>query len=76
MNFVAENPKAIVTLCVGVIIFALKTFVFKDSFSPEIESSLNVILPTVFVGLIGRFTRITKSEATVLKQAEDNKNQL
>lgn len=76
MNFAIENPKATVTAAIGVIVFVLKTFVLKDSFTPELESWLNILLPTVFLFLIGRFTRITKSEAKVLTQMEDNKNQL
>lgn len=74
MKFVNENPKAIVTVFVAVSVFILKTFVFQDSFSPEVESSLNIVLPSLFIGLLGRFTRITKSEAQILKQ--DSRNQL
>jgi hypothetical protein len=76
MNFVLENPKALVTAISGIAIFILKTYVFKDTFSPEISSWLDVILSSVILGLLGRYTRITKSEAIVLEKISDNKNQL
>ena len=70
MNFVLENPKAVVTATAGIIIFAIKTFLLKDYFTPEIESWLNLILTSVFLGLLGRYTRITKSQATVLEMPQ------
>ena len=70
MNFVLENPKAIVVAATGIIVFVIKTFLLKDAFTPEIESWLNVILPSVFLALLGRFTRITKSQATVLEMPQ------
>ena len=76
MNFVLENPKAVVTAMSGLVIFVLKTYVFKDTFSPELSSWLDIILSSVILGLLGRFTRITKSEAVVLEKISDNKNQL
>jgi hypothetical protein len=76
MNFVLENPKFLTTAMSGVVIFILKTYVFKDSFSPELSSWLDIILSSVILGLLGRFTRITKSEAVVLEKISDNKNQL
>lgn len=76
MNFVLENPKATVTAAVGLIIFVLKMFVFKDTFSPELSGQLNVLLSSVILALLGRYTRITKSEAIVLEKISDNKNQL
>jgi hypothetical protein len=75
-DWTLENPKATIFAATGVIVFILKIFVFKDKFSPELESWLNVILPTVFGILIARYTRITKSEAIVLEKISDNKNQL
>lgn len=76
MNFVLENPKAVITAASGVIIFVLKTYVFKDTFTPELSSWLDVILSSVFLVLLGRYTRITKSEAVVLEKMSDNKNQI
>jgi len=76
MNFVLENPKAVITAASGVIIFVLKTYVFKDTFTPELSSWLDVILSSVFLVLLGRYTRITKSEAVVLERMSDNKNQI
>jgi hypothetical protein len=76
MNFVLENPKAVVTAAVGVILFVLKTYVLKDAFTPELSSWLNLILSSVILGFIGRYTRITKSEAKVLERISDSKNQL
>lgn len=75
-DFAVENPKLIYTALGGIVIFILKTYVLKEAFTPELESWLNVILPTFFLFLIGRFTRITKSEAKVLERIEDNKNQI
>ena len=76
MNFVLENPKAVVTAAVGVILFVLKTYVLKDAFTPELSSWLDLILSSVILGFIGRYTRITKSEAKVLDRISENKNQL
>jgi len=76
MNFVLENPKAVITAASGVIIFVLKTYVFKDTFTPELSSWLDIILSSVFLVLLGRYTRITKSEAVVLERMSDNKNQI
>jgi len=76
MNFVLENPKATVTAAVGLIIFVLKMFVFKDTFSPELSGQLNVLLSSVILALLGRYTRISKSEAIVLEKISDNKNQI
>ncbi len=76
MNFVLENPKAVITAATGVIIFVLKTYVFKDTFTPELSSWLDIILSSLFLILIGRYTRITKSEAVVLERMSDNKNQI
>ena len=76
MNFVIENPKLLYTALAGVIIFILKTYVFKDTFSPELSSWLDIILSSVILGLLGRYTRLTKSEAVVLEKISDNKNQL
>ena len=76
MNFVLENPKAVVTAAVGVILFVLKTYVLKDAFTPELSSWLDLILSSVILGLIGRYTRITKSEAKVLERISDSKNQI
>jgi len=76
MNFVLENPKAVVTAFTGIVIFILKTYVLKDSFSPELSSWLDVILSSIILGLLGRYTRITKSEAIVLEKISDNKNQI
>lgn len=67
MNFVIENPKLLYTALAGVIIFILKTYVFKDKFTPELDSWLNVILPSVFFAFAGYFKRITKSQAKVLE---------
>ena len=72
MNFVAENPKATITACIGIVVFVLK-MLLKDSFSPELESWLNVILPTVFGALLARYTRISKSEAIVLETSATKK---
>ncbi len=71
-NLVLENPKAIVTAAVGVIVFVLKTFVLKDAFTPELESWLNVILPSVFLYLLGKYTRITKGEAELLESVKED----
>jgi hypothetical protein len=76
MNFVLENPKAVVTAAVGVILFVLKTYVLKDAFTPELSSWLDLILSSVILGFIGRYTRITKSEAKVLERISDSKNQI
>jgi hypothetical protein len=76
MNFVLENPKAVVTAAVGVILFVLKTYVLKDAFTPELSSWLNLILSSVILGFIGRYTRISKSEAKVLERISDSKNQI
>jgi hypothetical protein len=76
MTFVAENPKLLVTAISGLVIFVLKTYVLKDSFTPEISSWLDIILSSVVLGLLGRFSRVTKSEAIVLEKISDNKNQL
>ena len=79
MNFAQENPKFLTTAMTGIIIFVLKTYVFKDSFSPELSSWLDIILSSVILGLLGRYTRITKSEAVVLEKISDNieaKNQI
>ena len=76
MNFVLENPKAVVTAAVGVILFVLKTYVLKDAFNPELSSWLDLILSSVILGFIGRYTRITKSEAKVLERISDSKNQI
>jgi len=58
MNFVLENPKAVITAASGVIIFVLKTYVFKDTFTLELSSWLDIILSSLFLILIGRYTRI------------------
>jgi len=76
MNFAQENPKFLTTAITGLVIFVLKTYVFKDTFSPELSSWLDIILSSVILGLLGRYTRITKSEAVVLEKISDNKNQL
>ncbi len=76
MNFVLENPKAVVTAAVGVILFVLKTYVLKDAFTPELSSWLDLILSSVILGFIGRYTRISKSEAKILDKIQDKKNQL
>jgi hypothetical protein len=76
MNFVLENPKAVVTAAVGVILFVLKTYVLKDAFTPELSSWLDLIFSSVILGFIGRYTRITKSEAKVLERISDSKNQI
>jgi len=76
MNFVIENPKLLITACVGLAVFCLRMFVFKDSFTPEAYTYIDTILGVVFTALVGRFTRITKSEAKVLETIEDNRNQI
>ena len=76
MNFVLENPTAVVTAAVGVILFVLKTYVLKDAFTPELSSWLDLILSSVILGFIGRYTRITKSEAKALERISDSKNQI
>lgn len=70
MNFALENPKALFTAIGGIVVFALKNYIFKDSFSPEIESYLNVILPVVIFMLLGRFTRISKTDASILNEID------
>lgn len=77
-NIMIENPKATIVAVTGLIIFVLKTYVFKDTFSPEIEAWLNVILPSVFWAFLGRYTRISKDQAKVLDRidANESKNQL
>lgn len=71
MEFVLENPKALITAAVGIAMWLIKTYVI--SFPPEVEVWVNVILTGIFVGLIGRFTRITKSEAKVLETVATKK---
>jgi hypothetical protein len=63
-NFIVENPKAVATAIVGVILFVVKKYFFE--IPPEINMYVDMILGTAIVGLLGRFTRITKSEAQVL----------
>lgn len=72
-EFILENPKAIVTAFTGIVLFVIQKFVFD--LSPEVEGYVNIILPSLFLMLIGRFTRITKSEANLLNEI-DNRNQL
>ena len=75
-DWTLENPKALVTGITGLVIFVLKTYVLKDAFTPELSSWLDLILSSVILGFIGRYTRITKSEAKVLERISDSKNQL
>lgn len=76
MNFVLENPKLLITAISGIVLYFLKAYVFKDSFTPEMSEWINIILSSVVLALLGYFKRVTKSEAVVLEKISDNKNQL
>ena len=64
---ISENPKAFTIALTGIVIFLLRTYVFQNTFSPELESWLNVLLPSIFLFAFGWFTRITKTEANLLE---------
>lgn len=72
-EFILENPKAIVCAFTGIVLFIIQKYVFD--LSPEVEGYVNIILPSLFLMLLGRYTRITKSEANLLNEI-DNRNQL
>ena len=46
---ISENPKAFTIALTGIVIFLLRTYVFQNTFSPELESWLNVLLPSIFL---------------------------
>jgi len=75
-EFILENPKAIVTAFTGIVLFVIQKYVFD--LSPEVEGYVNIILPSLFLMLLGRYTRITKSEAELLNEInkEDSRDQL
>ena len=70
-----ENPKAITTAFTGIVLFVIQKYVFD--LSPEVEGYVNIILPSLFLMLLGRYTRISKSEAELLNEInkEDSRDQ-
>lgn len=75
-EWVFENPKLIVTAFVGIVLFLIQKFVFN--IPDEIRGYVDLLLANIFLFLIGRFTRITKSEAELLNEInkEDSRDQL
>lgn len=74
MNYITENPKATLTAFVGIALFVLNRFVFD--FPPDVDVWIEIGLTAIFTFVFGYFNRLTKSEAKVLTQMEDNRNQL
>lgn len=67
-KFVIENPKMFAVAIAGITVFVLERFVFKETLPPELRSYFDIISLSVTLGLIGRFSRLTKSEAALLKE--------
>lgn len=72
-EWVFENPKLLVTAFTGIALFVIQKFVFN--IPDEIRGYVDLLLANIFLFLIGRYTRITKSEANLLDEI-DNRNQL
>jgi len=65
-EWVLENPKLVVTAFSGLVLFLLQSYVIQ--IPAEVKQYADIILPAFFLMLIGRFSRITKSEAEVINE--------
>lgn len=78
-NLIFKNPKAVVTALIAIIIAVLQMILpIRDFLTAEMQENLNIILYPILIYLIGRWTRINKSQATELEELEkdETRNQL
>ena len=67
-TIVKEYPKAIASLCVGIAVTYLTGKIPEGFLSPSIIEAAQVVIAAGTTILLGRFTRLTKSEATVINK--------
>lgn len=67
MNIFTEYPKAIVTILMGVIVQVLVRANVADILTPEVQAALETVLLAGTTFIVGRFTRMSKSEARNLE---------
>ena len=67
-NFMKENPKAFSTAFIALLLIMIRNFVPITIIPETAYPYLDAVLGVVFVFLLGRFTRISKSEAEYLNQ--------
>ena len=66
MNLLTEYPKAIASLVVGVLVTVLTGVVGSDYLSPANVNAAQIIIGGAATLLLGRYTRLPKSEAVVI----------
>ena len=74
-NLINEYPKAIAALLIGVSVTYLTGKISPEYLSPVVIQSAQLILTGIAATIFGRFIRLTRTEAKVLKDP-DNKNQI
>jgi hypothetical protein len=65
-NIIKENPKAFVTAFVALLLIMVRNFVPIAIIPESAYPYLDTVLGALFIFLLGRFTRITKTEAEYL----------
>lgn len=65
MNIFQEYPKAITVIVLGLIYYFVKPLI-PEFFTAEIQTALEFVIDGLVVFLIGRFTRLNKTEANKL----------
>jgi len=72
-NLIEQYPKAITTFIVGVAVVFLTGRIPAEYLAPEIVNTAQTLIGGLVVLGLGRFTRLKKTEATLLTKAETKK---
>ena len=71
-NLISEYPKAISRFIIGALVTYLTGKIPAEYLSPELVEYAQIILGGLTIYLVGRFTRLPKSEVPLTK----NRNQI
>lgn len=69
-HFIEEYPKAISRFIIGIAVTYLTGKIPAELMSPEVVSAAQVIVATLTVYLVGRYTRFAKSNIPVEVKSE------
>lgn len=71
IDFIKEYPRAIASLIISAVIYYGAGKIPQDLISPENVEYARVFLSGIFIILFGRYTRLTKTEATELSNSDE-----